>query len=182
MFAKQYFEHISPEGVGPADLATKYGYEYIVSGENLAMGNFKDDAALVEAWMNSPGHRANILNDKYLNIGVAVGRGTFEGKTVWLAVQEFGRPLSACPSVDANLKDAIAVLEKEIKFEEVELKALKQGMADSEPHTREEYDEYNKKVEEYNAKVRLYNSKVETVKQLIEKYNTQVKEFNECAG
>ncbi len=182
MFAKQYFEHISPEGVGPADLATQYGYAYIISGENLALGNFKDDAALVEAWMNSPGHRANILNAKYINIGVAVGKGSFEGKTVWLAVQEFGRPLSACPNVDAELKNAITVLEKEIKAEETELKILKQELAESEPHNREEYEEYNRKVEEYNARVRIYNSKVETVKELIEKYNNQVKQFNECAG
>jgi uncharacterized protein YkwD len=62
MFDKQYFEHISPQGVGPAGLAETVGYDYIAIGENLALGNFKDDQALVEAWMNSPGHRANILS------------------------------------------------------------------------------------------------------------------------
>jgi uncharacterized protein YkwD len=75
MFDRQYFEHISPDGKGPSYLAQKAGYEYIVIGENLALGNFKNDAALVQAWMDSPGHRENILNYRYSEIGVAVGQG-----------------------------------------------------------------------------------------------------------
>jgi len=68
MFVKQYFEHNSPEGIGVGDLGLQAGYEYIIIGENLALGNFKDDASLVDAWMASPGHRANILNKKYTEI------------------------------------------------------------------------------------------------------------------
>ena len=79
MFMKQYFEHVSPSGIGVGDLANQISYEYIVIGENLALGNFKDDQALVDAWMASPAHRANILNKHYTEIGVAVGKGTFEG-------------------------------------------------------------------------------------------------------
>src|SRR6185369_15716694 len=97
MFAQQYFEHINPQGKGPSDLAKSVGYDYIAIGENLALGNFKNDAELVQAWMDSPGHRANILNKQYTEIGVAVGQGTYEGKKTWLAVQEFGRPTSSCP-------------------------------------------------------------------------------------
>lgn len=73
MFAGQYFEHISPLGKGPADLAKAAGYLYVSIGENLALGNYKDDAALVEAWMNSPGHRANILDPRFTEIGIGVG-------------------------------------------------------------------------------------------------------------
>ena len=56
------------------------------------------------AWMNSPGHRANILNPHFQEIGVAVGKGMYEGHETWIAVQSFGMPLSACPASDANLK------------------------------------------------------------------------------
>jgi len=65
MLAEQYFGHISPAGEGVADLAEMIGYEFIIIGENLALGNFRDDQALVQGWMDSPGHRQNILNGQY---------------------------------------------------------------------------------------------------------------------
>src|SRR3989344_5705251 len=80
MFAGQYFEHISPLGKGPGDLAREAGYVFITIGENLALGNYKDDAVLVQAWMDSPGHRANILNGRFTEIGVAVVKGIYEGE------------------------------------------------------------------------------------------------------
>ena len=43
MFLKQYFEHVSPTGVGPGDLAQNYGYDYIIVGENLILGNFSSE-------------------------------------------------------------------------------------------------------------------------------------------
>jgi uncharacterized protein YkwD len=52
-------------------LAKKVNYEYVVVGENLAEGDFTSDADLVKGWMDSPGHRANILNTKYEEIGIA---------------------------------------------------------------------------------------------------------------
>ena len=61
-------------------MAKKAGYEYISVGENLAMGNFKNDGDLVEAWMNSPGHRANILSFKYKELGVAVIKANMKEK------------------------------------------------------------------------------------------------------
>src|SRR3989344_7601282 len=85
MFDRQYFEHESPTGINIDDLAEESGYKFIVIGENLALGNFKDDQALVDGWMNSPPHRENILNGKYTEIGVAVGRGLYQGKDTWLA-------------------------------------------------------------------------------------------------
>lgn len=54
MFLNQYFEHVSPSGVGPGDLAQKYGYDYIVEGENLILGNFSSEKEVVQDWMNSP--------------------------------------------------------------------------------------------------------------------------------
>lgn len=80
MFAKQYFDHYSPSGQGVADLAEKVGYDFVVIGENLALGNYEDDQDLVQSWMLSPGHRENILNDKYQEIGVWVQKGVFEEK------------------------------------------------------------------------------------------------------
>src|SRR3989338_5499782 len=178
MFDQQYFEHNSPDGLGAGDLGEKVGYDFILMGENLAMGNFKDDQNLIQEWMNSPGHRANILNERYLEIGVAVGKELFEGKEVWLAVQHFGLPASTCPSIDQELKVRIQINQKEIddtsislSFLEKELKKLESIMSFN----------YNEKVNNFNSLVEEYNNLVNKTKIDIEVYNNQVKAFNSCA-
>jgi len=107
MLNQQYFEHINPDGRGPAEVVEAAGYSYLRTGENLALGNFSSDQNLVQAWMDSPGHRANILNDGFTEIGVAVGHGFFEGQDVWLSVQSFGLPSSTCPAPQASLRAAL---------------------------------------------------------------------------
>jgi uncharacterized protein YkwD len=178
MFTNQYFAHVSPLGSGIRDLAESAGYDFIVIGENLALGNFENDEALVEAWMNSEGHRENILNESFQEIGVAVQKGTYEGHTTWMAVQHFGKAVSACPQPDAALKDQIEknkeVLEQ-LKFQleelEGELQALKMNK-----------ENYNAKAQEYNLVVSRYNDLVSETKLAAEEYNLQVRGFNECAG
>ncbi len=100
MFDQQYFGHVNPDGLGPAAFVDDVGYAYLRVGENLALGGFTSDADLVQAWMDSPDHRANILTAGFAELGVAAGPGTFEGKPTWLAVQTFGLPASACPDVN----------------------------------------------------------------------------------
>lgn len=90
MFAEQYFAHASPVGNDMIALAKKYQYAYRFIGENIAMGNYATSAAMVDGWMNSPGHRANILNTNYKEIGIAVGKGSLNGRDVWIGVQIFG--------------------------------------------------------------------------------------------
>jgi uncharacterized protein YkwD len=176
MFDNQYFEHISPSGVGVSDLALDYGYDYIIIGENLALGGFKDDQAVVTAWMNSPGHRANILNTRYTNIGVSVGRGSFEGRDVWIAVQHFGLPKYACPSIDSNLKASIDSMQSKIKALQKELDVLK-AQIDS---TTTDQSIKSEAIKKYNDLVNTFNSMISNVKVSIDKYNTQVRAFNEC--
>jgi hypothetical protein len=173
MFDGQYFDHISPSGNGPSHFARQAGYRYVIIGENLALGNFKDDVALVEAWMNSQGHRENILNAQYQEIGVAVMKGRFEGKMVWLAVQEFGRPESALrATIDAE-RDELDRLVEIINRTHSELSR-------SSPRTERERAEYNEKVREYNRLVDEYRGRSEKLKQNIERYNSQVRLYNQC--
>jgi len=87
-----YFAHISPEGRDPWFWFSQVGYSYRSAGENLAVGFF-ESRDVVDAWMESLTHRANILSEKYTEIGVAVARGTYNGLEVVFAVQHFGRPL-----------------------------------------------------------------------------------------
>lgn len=64
-----YFSHTSPNYGSPFDMMKHFGVTYAYAGENIAMG-YSTPAAVVEAWMNSEGHRANILSASYTQIGV----------------------------------------------------------------------------------------------------------------
>lgn len=179
MFARQYFDHVSPTGGDISNLAHAVSYEYLNIGENLALGNYENDQAVVQAWMDSPGHRANILNTKFTEIGVAVLRGQFEGKTTWLAVQVFARPLAACPQPDAAIKAQIAVLETQIDSIKREAEQKLYEIENTHPKRG---PEYNQKVDEYNALVEQINIKIAELKIVVSQFNQQVQIFNACAG
>lgn len=176
MFAKQYFEHVSPAGAGPADLAKVAGYAFVVVGENLALGDFASDQALVDAWMASPGHRANILNTHFQEIGVAVGKGLYEGHETWMAVQSFGRPLSSCPATSPELKAQIDVNNTEITRLRVALDA-KKAQIDAAPTSDPNHNIY---VGEFNVLVPEYNVLVESNRASVATYNASVQVFNAC--
>lgn len=178
MFANQYFQHVSPTGVGVSDLVRKTGYEYIVVGENLALGNFGGDKQVVRAWMNSPGHRANILDPRYQEMGIAVGKGMYNGKEQWIAVQHFGKPLSSCEGPNDVLKDKIAIHTNELSAMEAELASLKREIE----QTTDRGQGLQDMIEDYNMAVVNYNNKLEGLKDEINTYNIQVRNFNTCAG
>lgn len=182
MFKQQYFEHVNPQGKGPAELAAQVGYSYIAIGENLALGAFSSDPALVNDWMNSPGHRANILNSRFMEIGVAVGLGNYQGHTEWLAVQEFGKPSSSCPGVDSNLKAQINALQADINTLQPQMAQLKAQIDSAHPQTQAEYDAYNQNVADYNNLVKIYNNKVDSLKLATDQYNLEVADYNACSA
>lgn len=99
MFAKQYWDHFGPNGETPWQFIRGAGYAYVYAGENLAKG-FKTSEGVVEAWMASPTHRANIVSGNYKEIGVAVSNGVLLGKQVTLVVQMFG-------SMSAEVQSAV---------------------------------------------------------------------------
>jgi uncharacterized protein YkwD len=78
MFARGYFSHYTPDGVSPFDRMNKAGIDYIYAGENLALAPSTDLA--MQGLMNSPGHRANILNPNFNKIGIGVIDGGIYGK------------------------------------------------------------------------------------------------------
>ncbi|MBX4190123.1 CAP domain-containing protein [Candidatus Parcubacteria bacterium] len=91
MIKNNYFAHVSPSGVTPWAWIKDSGYKYSYAGENLALG-FTSAADTVKAWLNSPGHKANLLNSHYSEIGVATGLASINGISGVLVVQTFGRP------------------------------------------------------------------------------------------
>lgn len=179
MISRQYFEHTSPTGEGVSDLGARVGYDYVVMGENLALGSFTSSDDIVQAWMASPGHKANILNTRYQDIGVSVKHGLYEGKDVWFAVQHFGTSRVVCPAIDGSLKVLIDRTNADLKVDEKAINALKKTLeapgASSDPSYKSTLELFNKSVDAYNAK--LATSRTE-----IDAYNKQVRDFNKCIG
>ncbi len=175
LFAKQYFEHVSPSGIGPGELAKSVGYDYILIGENLALGNFKDDQSLLAAWMASPGHRENILQSKYKEIGVAVGKALYQGEETWIAVQTFGLPSSSCPEPSVTLKAKIDAEKSQVTSLEKDLMTKKAEVDAASDDTT-----YNERVVEYNSLVTKYDTTVKTTQADILNYNAQVGASNTC--
>jgi len=93
MFAFNYWAHVSPSGRSPWSFFQEVGYKYLYAGENLAR-DFMNSDSVVDAWMNSPSHRDNLLNPNYKEIGLSVVNGTLNGVETTLVVQMFGTPLS----------------------------------------------------------------------------------------
>jgi uncharacterized protein YkwD len=173
---EQYFDHVSPSGVSVGDLASSAGYEYIRVGENLALGGFTNEADVLNAWMNSEGHRSNILNDTYSDLGVGIVQGRFKGQLVVVIVQHFGRPRSACPAVNDMLRQEIVAGQNSLYALSNSLTNLKAEIDQKKANGEDALSlttTYNKGVDEYNAQ---YNS----ISVKSRAYNAQVDTFNTC--
>lgn len=94
MLARQYFAHNTPDGQTPWTFIKAVGYSYTTAGENLAI-DFTQAENVQAAWMNSPGHRANILNKNFTEIGIGIAKGMFDNHQTTIVVQMFGNPLTA---------------------------------------------------------------------------------------
>jgi len=91
MVQNNYFDHTSPTGITPWFWFRQVGYSYKYAGENLAIGFFESED-VYKAWLNSPSHRANIVNPNYTEIGTAV-LTRFDGNNTIVVVQVFGAQL-----------------------------------------------------------------------------------------
>jgi uncharacterized protein YkwD len=85
---RDYFSHNSLDGRSPFERIKAEGYSYRMAAENIAAGQ-PNPTAVVDAWMNSAGHRANILNCGLAQLGVGVAKGGSYG-VYW--TQDFGTP------------------------------------------------------------------------------------------
>ena len=84
MAKKGYFSHTSPTYGSAFDMMNKYGVSYRTAGENIAKGQ-KTAESVMNGWMNSSGHRANILSSAYTNIGVGYAKDS-RGNTYWVQI------------------------------------------------------------------------------------------------
>jgi uncharacterized protein YkwD len=97
MFEKDYWAHYAPDGTSPWSFVTAAGYSYSTAGQNLAK-DFDTSSGVVTGWMNSPEHRANILNSSFRDTGVAVMNGTLQGEQTTLVVAFYASPVGGAPA------------------------------------------------------------------------------------
>jgi len=92
MINKNYFDHQSPTYGSPFQMMESFGFRFSAAGENIAYGQKSPSEVMYSqaGWMNSPGHRANILSPSYTQIGVGVAK-TSSGTFYW--TQEFIKPM-----------------------------------------------------------------------------------------
>ena len=90
MLKRGYFDHESPEGETASDRIRDAGYDFVAVGENIASGSGRSATpkAIVRLWMDSKGHRANILSRDYTEFGLGVAANSREA----MFVNTFGRP------------------------------------------------------------------------------------------
>lgn len=110
MARNRYYAHVSPKGKAPPDFIHEAGYRFRVAGENLVIDR-KTAGEAVDAWMESPGHRENILRTEFTETGVGVADGVYEGERTIFVVQEFAAPLPAVttPTPTAPKKTVVSI-------------------------------------------------------------------------
>src|SRR3989344_3010953 len=94
ILSKNYWSHYGPDGATPWDFILSSGYAYEYAAENLAK-NFLFSDGVIQAWMNSPSHRENILRQEYSDVGFATANGILNGEETTVIVQMLGKPQSS---------------------------------------------------------------------------------------
>ena len=202
MLEKQYFAHVSPTGEQASDLAQRTGYRYKIIAENIASGIFLTNQKIIDGWMQSPGHRKNILSPDVKEVGVSVMKGSLMGEDTWVSVQIFG--LQSLPVSEKSCAFPSQQLLNEIEAKKAELKGLQERVTrlreelDSEKGSidldrmiaggdaRRNYD-LNVKITAYNAKSNWHNQSLAEMKgkevvlsSMVEEYNRMLQNYKDC--
>lgn len=133
MATNGYFAHTSPDGKTPWYWLDLVGYPYQYAGENLAI-NFNDSKDVTIAWMNSPGHRANIVKGAYTEVGTGIASGTYQGREAVFVAQVYANPYrkekaAAAPAASTSLSEVApaAPIEDLASSDEAVLSATAEG-------------------------------------------------------
>jgi len=197
MKTHHYFAHQNPDtGEGPGEAIEAVGYVARASAENIAKGNWRSDQALVQGWIDSPGHRANLLNREVREIGVGLLRdgGITAGRPLarLYAVQLFGKPLSDCGELPSD-RDRAAIEEVDGRLELLntrlrdrrrELDDLQARIDRASGNTERNrwIQDRNQRVGEFNQLVTEAKGVQDTLSVMIDTFNAKLADFNACGA
>ena len=202
MLEKQYFDHVSPTGQQASDIAQSIGYAYKVIAENIGSGDFYTNQKIVDGWMQSPGHRNNILSTDVQEIGAAVLKGKFKGTDTYITVQIFGRqspPVAQknCVAPSENLLHEIEIKKAELESLQGQLSRLKNEINDDKEaiendqrntngdpqkitRLNERISAYNERTGWYNRMVGETKAKAAVTESMVKEYNRLLQIYKEC--
>lgn len=202
MLDKQYFAHVSPTGQQASDIAQTVGYHYKIIAENIGNGDFLTNQKIIDGWMQSPGHRANILSTDVQEIGAAVLRGNMKDRETYVAVQIFALespPVSQkiCVSPSKKLLDDINQKKAEIDSLNGQLGRLRNELDAEKEYIEKDrkntegdsvkIQKLNARVNAFNEKISWYNKllgevsgKINVSRSMISEYNKALQEYNDC--
>ncbi len=120
MFSKGYWAHFGPNGESPWTFILGSGYSYDTAGENLAK-NYTTSGEVVDAWMDSPTHRENVLKSSYRDVGFAVANGNLGGEDTTLVVQMFGSKSVLAPSAPTEAPTPTQTAQRQVNGAESEM-------------------------------------------------------------
>lgn len=204
MLEKQYFAHVSPTGQQASDIAQSVGYQFKIIAENIGSGDFYTNKKIVDGWMQSPGHKRNILSPEVEEIGAAVLKGRMNGMETYISVQIFGlqSPLVSqrtCVAPSKSLLNDIELKKAEIDSLNDQLHIIKQELdAENESIATDQRYTYgdsrkihnlNVKISAYNEKSHWYNrlvadkqGKAAVLESMVNKYNRMLQTYNDCSA
>lgn len=181
MIRYNYFAHESPEPTHHnfSYFIDQQNYQFIRISENLAMGEFTTAQEVVTAWMNSPGHRANILYANYRDIGVSISqKKNKNGENDIIIVQHFGTPKTNCVDIPQELTRQLESISNEASQAKEKAAALKEEI-DSQVNLFDD-QKLNDLIGIYNTTIRSYNALAQKFEAITNTYNTEAKKYNAC--
>lgn len=204
MLEKQYFAHVSPTGQQASDIAQSVGYAYRIIAENIGSGIFFTNRKIIDGWMQSPGHRQNILSTEVQDIGAAVVRGKMKGMDTYITVQIFGLPSlpvehKVCVAPPESLLHDINTGKAELNAMQDQLDRLKAELVAQQASIgKDQADVYNdaQNVQKLNERINAFNEKSRWFNKLaaeangkalvtdamVREYNKMSQAYNECRG
>jgi len=181
MITYNYFAHESPID-SKKDFSyfiDKQSYVFIRVSENLAMGEFTTADEVVDAWMKSPAHAANILLPDYRDTGVSIQiKPNKKGGSDIIIVQHFGIAKNTCPSISDEITSSLKSIESQAKSAKDKAEELK-ARIDKE-QTKLSENDLDELIGMYNTTIRSYNSLVGKFTMITEQYNKAAETYNNC--
>lgn len=182
MILYQYFSHNSPYD-NQKDFSyfiSQEKYSFLRVSENLAVGEFSNEKEIVDAWMSSPEHRANILLPDYKHIGASVKKGYYQGKVMYYIVQHFGIPKDACPSISNKIITEMKEIEQQAVYFKKESEKIEQEIIKNESLPQVTNRELQELIRQYNVTISSYNELVRKYEKITDQYNQQVDRLDKC--